>query len=84
MTDTDTRINFDKKRFLSSDLLSRLTMSYGFTNTTMIQNFPIRGKAVYLHIRRRKQLLKDCNSIYTQPYDLSHEGMQLTEEFIAF
>lgn len=86
MTDSGTRIDIylDEKRSLSSDLLSRPVVSYGFTKETVIQDFPVRGKAVYLHIRRRKWLFKDNNSIYTQSYDLSHEGTQLTEEFVAF
>ena len=86
MTDTCIRIDIylDEKRCLPSDMLSRPVVSYGFTSETLIQDFPVRGKAVYLHIRRRKWLLKDDNSIYTQSYDLSHEGTQLTEEFVSF
>lgn len=77
-------IYLDEKCQLPSDLLSRPIISYGFTGRTVIQDFPVRGKAVYLHIRRRKWLCKDDNSIYTRPYHLSHEGTELTEEFVAF
>jgi transposase len=29
-------------------------ISKGFTEATVVQDFPVRGKAVYLHVRRRK------------------------------
>ena len=54
--DSPTRIDIylDEKCQIPADLLSRPIISYGFTGTTVIQDFPVRGKAVYLHIRRRK------------------------------
>lgn len=86
MVDSEVRIDIylDEKRQLSSDLLSRPVISYGFTSPTIIQDFPVRGKAVYLHIRRRKWLCKDDGSIHLQTYELSYEGTQLTTEFVAF
>lgn len=77
-------IYLDEKCQLPSELLSRPIISYGFTSATVIQDFPVRGKAVYLHVRRRKWLCKDDNHIYTRPYDLTHKGTELTEEFVAF
>jgi transposase len=50
----------------------------------MIQDFPIRGHAVYLHIRRRKWLEKETGRIVMTIIDLSHEGTGLTEEFASF
>lgn len=54
-----------------------------FTSPTIIQDFPVRGKAVYLHICHRKWLCKDDDSIHLQTYELSHEGTQLTTEFVV-
>ena len=52
---------------------------YGFTDERLIQDFPIRGKAVFLHVRRRKWR----DSIFTYDYDLTEEGSRLTPEFVA-
>lgn len=59
-------------------------ISKGFTNATIIQDFPIRGKAVFLHIRRRKWLEVSTNKIITKQYDLTHIGTSLTKDFVAF
>lgn len=58
--------------------------SKGFTEQAVIQDFPIRGKAVYLHIRRRKWLDHQTNKIVTSSYDLAHLGTQITQEFSDF
>ena len=58
--------------------------SKGFTPATTIQDFPIRGKGVYLHIRRRKWLNKATNQIITRKINLTHNGTDLTKEFVAF
>ena len=51
---------------------------YGFTEERAIQDFPIRGKAVYLHVRRRKWRDTEDGSIFTYNYELTEEGSRLT------
>lgn len=58
--------------------------SKGFTEQSIIQDFPLRGKPVYLHIRRRKWLEKITGKVLTNSYDLTHLGTQITAEFAAF
>jgi len=58
--------------------------SKGFTEQRIIQDFPLRGKPVYLHIRRRKWLEKETGQVITNRYDLTHLGTQITAEFAAF
>ena len=58
--------------------------SKGFTPATTIQDFPIRGKGVYLHIRRRKWQNIITKEIVSHQYDLTYKGTDLTEEFVAF
>ncbi len=58
--------------------------SKGFTGQSLIQNFPLRGKPVYLHIRRRKWLEKDTGRVITNSCDVTHLGTQITAEFAAF
>ena len=57
---------------------------YGFTEERIIQDFPIRGKAVYLHVRRRKWRDTEDGSIFTYDYELAGEGTRLAPESRAF
>ncbi len=58
--------------------------SKGFSEQSIMQDFPLRGKPVYLHIRRRKWLEKSTGEVVTKSYDLTHFGTQITAEFAAF
>jgi hypothetical protein len=59
--------------------------SYGFTSERVIQDFPLRGKAVYLHVRRRKWRDSSNGDIFTYSYDdLTAEGSKLSPEFVSF
>ena len=59
------------------------SISKGFREARTIKDFPLRGKSVNLHIRRRKWQLPD-GQIYSKTYDLTHLGTQITKEFAAF
>jgi hypothetical protein len=58
--------------------------SKGFTEIT-IQDFPIRGKAVYLKIKRRRWRLKDNpNIIIRNDFSFVAEGSGFTQELSDF
>ena len=59
-------------------------ISKGFTPGTRVQDFPLRGKAVYLVIRRRKWLDVNTSKILTNDYSFIAQGAKLTEELAAF
>jgi transposase len=59
--------------------------SKGFYPVKLIQDFPIRGKAVYLAIRRRRWRHKNNpNEIIYNDYSLIAEGSKLTQELSDF
>ena len=58
--------------------------SKGFYNEITIQDFPIRGKQVYLHIKRRRWLNNSTGSIVTRDWDLVAKGTRMTNEFATF
>ena len=75
----------DERGYMSREDYKKGTVrEYGFTEERVIQDFPIRGKAVYLHVRRRKWRDTEDGSIFTYDYDLTEEGTRLTPEFVAF
>ena len=77
-------IYLDEQKIIPKGLPKRKLISHGFTASITIQDFPIRGQAVYLHVRRRKWLDTETNTIHSCNYDLTYDGTQLTEEFVAF
>jgi transposase len=59
--------------------------SKGFYNVKTIQDFPIRGKAVYLRIKRRRWRLKaDKNEVIDNDYSFISKEVKLTKELSDF
>ena len=77
-------IYLDEKKVIPIEFSSRRVIFHGFTPAKKIQDYPIRGNAVYLHVRRRKWLDTDTNEILTKTYSIAFEGTQLTKEFVTF
>ena len=51
--------------------------SKGFTDERVVQDFPLRGKPAFLHIRRRKWLNVETNEIITSHFDITQLGTQI-------
>ena len=58
--------------------------SKGFYNAKTIQDFPIRGKAVYLVIKRRRWRHKLSRKVIKSDYSFITEGSKLTQELSDF
>ena len=59
--------------------------SKGFYPIKVIQDFPIRGKAVYLAIKRRRWRNKERkNEVIHNDYSLVADGSKLTQELSDF
>lgn len=58
--------------------------SKGFFDEITVQDFPIRGHSVYLHIIRRRWLNEDSGKIVFRNWDLVSKGTRMTEEFASF
>lgn len=78
-------IYLDEKNILPKDFKNTEFESKGFYERSIIQDFPIRGKAVYLGIRRRRWRSKTDKSIQVKSdYSFIAEGSKLTVELSAF
>ncbi len=78
-------IYLDEKNFIPKNYDSNEFESKGFCERAIIQDFPIRGKAVYLGIRRRRWRNKNENSIEVKSdYSFIAEGSKLTIELSDF
>jgi len=75
----------DEKNSLANDLNFNDFESIGFYERTIKQDFPIRGKAVYLGINRRRWSNKTDKSIEVKSdYSFTAEGSKLIIELSDF
>jgi hypothetical protein len=58
--------------------------SKGFYDPVTIQDFPLRGKACYLVVKRRRWLNRDTGDIVMRDWDIVANGTRMTQEFAAF
>ncbi len=49
-----------------------------------VQDFPVRGKAVYLRIKRRRWEDPETGQTYSRDWNLVASGTRITAEFGAF
>lgn len=63
---------------------SKALVSKGFHDEITVQDFPLRGKRVLLHIKRRRWTDKQTNAIVQRDWNLVAKGSRMTEEFAAF
>lgn len=63
---------------------SKTLISKGFHDEITVQDFPLRGKRVYLHIKRRRWTDKQTNDIVQRDWSLVAKGSRMTDEFAAF
>lgn len=58
--------------------------SKGFHQESIIQDFPLRHKSLYLHVRRRRWQLEDTGEVVSRDWQLVAHGTRYSEEFAAF
>lgn len=78
-------IHLDEKNVLPSGYSSKDYESKGFYEAKMIQDFPIRGKAVFLSIRKRRWRHKENPSENIKnDYSFLSENSKITKELSDF
>ena len=49
-----------------------------------VQDFPVRGKKLFLNIRRRRWIVKEDGRYVSRNWKLVAEGSRMTQEFASF
>ena len=75
---------FEERNSVPTKDKERILISKGFLNEVTIQDFPLRGKLVYLHIKRRRWTDKNTNEIIQRDWNVVAQGTRMTLEFAAF
>ncbi|PKQ44571.1 transposase [Confluentibacter flavum] len=75
---------FEEKKDTPKEEKHRILTAHVFHKEIIIQDFPLRGKSVYLHVKRRRWLDKGSGVIVQRDWDLVAQGTRMTIEFAAF
>ena len=59
-------------------------ISKGFHSTVIIQDFPLRDKAMFLHVRRRRWYSESTGKLVERDWDSVAKGTRLTKGFATF
>lgn len=77
-------IYLEEKNILPDEHQSEQAISKGFLDEVIIEDFPLRGKQVLLHIKRRKWQLKQSGKSIRRDWKLTAKGIKMTAEFADF
>lgn len=77
-------VELEEKNVLPLGCSAASYESKGFLSCKRVQDFPLRGKAVYLHIKRRRWRHKETKKEIKSDYSFIAEGAKLTQELADF
>lgn len=69
---------------IPAEYSSNKLTSKGFFEEVTIQDFPIRGFKVFLHLTRRRWLNEDTGKVVFRDWDLVARGTRITKDFADF
>ena len=77
-------IYLEEKNIVPEKYADQDTESKGFYDPVIVQDFPLRGKKVFLTIRRRRWILKKHNEYISRNWRMVAEGTRMTQDFASF
>ena len=73
-----------EKNIYPQEYTGQKLQSKGFFDEETVRDFPLRGKACYLKIKRRKWLNEDTGKVVYRNWELVANGTRMTKEFSPF
>lgn len=77
-------IGLDERNIIPEEYSAHHLESKGFYEASLVQDFPIRGKACYLKVRRRRWKVEGSGQIVSRNWELVAKGTRMTREFASF
>jgi transposase len=77
---TEIVIYLEEKNEVPSEYSNMKVESKGFYDPVVVQDFPVRGKKLFLNIRRRRWIVKDEGRYVSRNWKLVAEGSRMTHE----
>lgn len=81
---SEINLYLEEKNVVPEEYKNDKLTSKGFFDQITIQDFPLRGKAVFLHIKRRRWVNHTTGNIVFRNWDMVARGTRMTEEFASF
>lgn len=77
-------IYFEEKSSTPEEFKERLLESKGFLPEIIVDDYPLRGKIVKLHVKRRRWTDKSSGEILQRNWQVVAKGTRMTNEFAVF
>lgn len=77
-------IKLEEKNIAPDEYSKMKLLSKGFFDEITIQDFPIRGRACFLKVKRRRWTVQETGDIVSRDWDLVAKGTRMTQEFATF
>jgi len=84
MDDASIDVHLDELNQPPKEYSAEKLISKGFREATIIQDFPIRERSVYLHVRQRKWVVESTGKVVSKDWDLAAKGTRYTKGFATF
>ncbi len=81
---TEIVIYLEEKNEVPEEHSKMKVESKGFYDPVVVQDFPVRGKKLFLNIRRRRWIVKEDGRYVSRNWKLIAEGSRMTQEFASF
>ena len=80
----EVHIHLDEKSIKPEGYEIVKLISKGFHQAIIIQDFPLRDRAMFLHVRRRRWFSESTEKIVERDWSTVAKGTRLTKEFATF
>jgi hypothetical protein len=77
-------VEFEEKNELPAEYSPGEYESKGFLESNLIQDFPLRGKAVFLKVKKRRWRHKETGAIVKRDFSFIADGSKFTKELSDF
>ena len=77
-------IYLEEKNLVPDEYKEQETESKGFYEPVVVRDFPIRGRQVFLNVRRRRWIVKADGRYISRNWYMVASGTSMTREFASF
>jgi hypothetical protein len=77
-------IELEERNTPPEEYKGQLLHSKGLLPAIEVQDFPLRGKKCFLHIKRRRWQVQQTGEVVSRDWKLVQSGTRMTAEFAAF
>lgn len=77
-------IHLEEGNIIPKEYINDKLTSKGFLDEVKVQDYPIRGKSVFLLVKRRRWFNETRGNLVMRNWELVAKGTRMTKEFASF